>query len=149
MPSPNPTSTASATPVPTATATFTLTPTPTDTPSATLTPTRTRIPRTATPDLSYLFNFSGKPLPSWNGLPVMPQAIAGEDKSDVYYFYVKASLEVVYQYYLQEMPRWGWQLFSSAGSKNSDVLIFIKGHNTVTVGILVKGDLASVMLIDS
>jgi hypothetical protein len=148
-PSPSPMPTATVALTPTGIATFTLTPSPTSTPTATLTPTKTRIPRTATPDLSYLFNFSGKPLPYWNGLPVMAQAIAGDDKQDMYRYYLKASLEVVRQYYLQEMPRWGWQLFTSSGGKSGDVLIFIKGHTTVTVGIVVRGELVSVMLINS
>ena len=79
----------------------------------------------------------------------MPQAIAGEDKSDVYLYYLKASRDVVRQYYLQEMPLWGWQLFDDGKGKTGDMLIFIKGHITATVGIIVKGDLVSVMLINS
>jgi len=82
-------------------------------------------------------------------MPVMPQAIAGEVEPDVYYYYLKANRDAVRQYYLQEMPRWGWQLFASGGGKNGDILIFIKNHNTVSVGIIVKGELASVMLVDS
>lgn len=148
-PSPSPAPTATITPQPPATATFTLTPSPTSTLTPTLTPTKTRIPPSSTPDLSYLFNFSGKPLLFWNGLPVMPQAIAGDDKRDMYRYYLIASREVVRQYYLQEMPRWGWLLFSSGGEKGGDVLIFIKGHTTVTVGIVVRGELVSVMLLNS
>jgi hypothetical protein len=148
-PSPSPMPTATVTPTPTVTATFTLTPSPTSTPTPTLTPTKTRIPPSSTPDLSYLFTFSAKPLLYWNWLPVMPQAIAGDDKADMYRYYLKASREVVRQYYLQEMPRWGWQLFSSGGEKGGDVLIFIRGHTTVTVGIVVRGELVSVMLLNS
>jgi hypothetical protein len=148
-PSSTPTATATMTPLPTATATFTLTPSPTGTPSPTSTPTRTPIPASPTANLDFLFNFSGKPLPFWSNMPVMTQAVAGEEESGVYYYYLKASLEEVHQYYLQQMPYWGWQLFASGTKQNSDLLIFIKGHNTVTVGIVVKGDLISVMLVNS
>jgi len=148
-PSPSPTAPATSTLTPTAPATFTLTLSPTSTPTSTLTPTRTPIPPSPTPDLSYLFNFSAKPLPYWSGMPVMPQAIAGDDKKVMYYYYLKASREAVHQFYLNEMPRWGWQLFSSVGGKSGDVLIFIKGHTTVTVGIVVSGELVSVMLLNS
>jgi hypothetical protein len=96
-----------------------------------------------------LFDFSGKPLPFWSDMPVMPQALAGEEKSGVYYYYLKASREEVHQYYLQQMPYWGWQLFASGSKTNGDLLIFIKSHVTVTVGIVAKGGLVSVMLVNS
>jgi hypothetical protein len=118
-------------------------------PTPTFTPTKTRIPPSPTPDLGFLFIFSGKPLPYWNDIPVMPQAVAGEDKGSVYYYYLKARLEVVRQYYLQEMPLWGWRLFDDGTGKNGDMLIFIKGHATVSVGIVAQGELVSVMLINS
>jgi hypothetical protein len=82
-------------------------------------------------------------------MPVMPQALAGEEKNGVYYYFLRARREEVHQYYLQQMPYWGWQLFASETKQNGDLLIFIKGHSTVTVGIVVKGDLISVMLLDS
>jgi hypothetical protein len=126
-----------------------LTPSPTSTPTPTFIPTKTRIPPSPTPDLGFLFNFSGKPLPYWNDIPVMPQAVAGEDKGSVYYYYLKARREVVHQYYLQEMPLWGWQLFADGTGKNGDMLIFIKEHTTVSVGIAARGELVSVMLINS
>jgi hypothetical protein len=149
LPSPTPTVTATPTPLPTATSTATPTPSPTSTLTPTPTPTRTPIPPSPTSNLDFLFNFSGQPLPFWKGMPVMPQAAAGEDKEDVYYYYLKSSREVVRQYYLQQMPYWGWQLFADGMGKNGDLLIFIKGHTTVTVGIIVRGDLVSVMLVDS
>jgi len=79
----------------------------------------------------------------------MPLAVAGEEKGGVYYYYVRARPDVVLQYYLQEMPRWGWQLFSTDYGKQSDVLIFLKGHTSVTVGIVAQGELVSVMLVNS
>jgi hypothetical protein len=79
----------------------------------------------------------------------MPQAIAGEDKGSVYYYYLRTSREGVRQYYLQEMPRWGWQLFSSGVGVGGDLLIFLKGHYSVTVGIVAQGELVSVMLVNS
>jgi hypothetical protein len=96
-----------------------------------------------------LFTLSGKPFTSWNWLPVMPQAIAGEEKGGVYYYYLRSSRDVVRQYYVDVMPSWGWQLFSAETKANGDVLIFIKGHTTITVGIVVSGDLVSVMLVNS
>ncbi len=148
-PLPSPTLTGTVTPTATLTFTRTLTPSPTGTPTPTPTPTKTHHPPSATPDLSSLFNFSGKPLPYWNDMPVMPQAIAGEDKGSQYYYYLRARREVVRQYYLQQMPLWGWQLFSSEVEGGEDVLIFLKSHTSVTVGIVAQGDLVSVMLVNS
>ncbi len=82
-------------------------------------------------------------------MPVMPQAQAGEDDDDVYYYYLPGSLAVVRQFYLEQMPYWGWQLFSSRVRLNGVTLIFIKNHSTVTVGIVVRNNLVSVMLVDS
>jgi hypothetical protein len=144
-----PAATATPSPLPTPTSTFTVTPSTASTFTPTSTPTRTPIPASPTPNLDFLFNFSGKPLPFWNDMPVMPQAVAGEEKSGVYYYYLPARREEVRQYYLQQMPYWGWQLFASGTKTNGDVLIFIKSHVTVTVGIVVKGSLVSVMLVNS
>ena len=82
-------------------------------------------------------------------MPVMPQAVAGEEKSGVYYYYLQGRREEVRQYYLQQMPYWGWQLFDSGAKTNGDMLIFIKSHVTVTVGIISRGGLVSVMLVNS
>ena len=147
--SPAPTSTKTSVPPLTATATFTITPSPTNTFTPTFTPTQTPVPVSPTPNLNFLFDFSEKALPFWNDMPVMPQAIAGDEKIGVYYYYLVASRDVVRQYYLQQMPFWGWQLFASEARPNGDMLIFIKSHVTVTVGIVARGDLVSVMLVNS
>jgi hypothetical protein len=147
--SPTPTVSLTPSPRPTATSTFTLNPSPTCTFTPTATPTKTPIPASPTSNLDFLFNLSGKPLPYWSNMPVMPQAVAGEENSGVYYYYLKASRKEVHQYYLQQMPYWGWQLFASGTKQNGDMLIFIKGHVTVTVGIIARGDLVSVMLLNS
>lgn len=52
----------------------------------------------------------GVPLLEWKGIPVMPQAIAGQEYLDGSYSYtVNASMEDVQDFYIQELAPQGWQ----------------------------------------
>jgi hypothetical protein len=93
---------------PTATPTFTptLTPTNTTTPTYTPLPTDTPIPPTftPTPDLP-----KGKPVAVWQGIPIMPNAIAGEGTDKAFKFITAASVDEVMAYYVATMPKYGWK----------------------------------------
>ena len=99
---------ATATPAPslTPTATMTLTPQPTSTPTLTATST----PAQAADEWP-LAEPVGDPLSEWHGIPIMPEAIAGEDSGKTYFYSVDEHPYDVYRYYLEQMPKWGWDLF--------------------------------------
>jgi hypothetical protein len=144
-PEPTITPTLTATSLPTSTVTsspmLTFTPEPTITPTPTKKPTKTPAPPTDTPSAPIFQMPTGTPLTNWNGIPVMPDAIAGEGTSDGYFFSVAATAEAIQSYYEKELPKLGWNLFAvGQGETDAILLIFMKGTDTVTVSILPQQD---------
>ena len=148
---PEPTVTPTQTDLPTSTSTFTLTAsytpsvTPTDTPipSPTVTntlrpPTRTPRPETPIPVGVALPQPVGTPMEEWNGLPIMPRALAGQADSGSYIFITMATPAEVQAYYETEMSSLGWTLLAagSGGGYGSIMLIFIQGTSTASVTII-------------
>lgn len=85
--------------------TGTLSPTNTVTPTDTPRPTNTTLPPTltSTPDLP-----QGTPVSEWQGIPIMPDAIAGDGGETFYKFITKVSQDEVRDYYIETMPKYGW-----------------------------------------
>lgn len=126
-------------PKPTETPTHTATslPTSTNTPE----PTKTLVSPTETPSAPILPMPSGKPLNEWEGIPVMPDAIAGEGDSTGYSFTIDALPEDIQTYYEKELAKLGWDIFASGqGETNAVLLIFMKNTNTLTVSIIPQSD---------
>jgi len=84
----------------------------------------------------------------WNGIPIMPGAIAGEGDEEGYVFTIHATPAQVQEYYQLELGKLGWQQLSQDASGSSLVLIFMDNASaTLTVSILSKGDEALVLLV--
>jgi len=91
---------------------------------------------------------SGKPVSSWNGIPIMSDAILGEEKEDGYSYSIKAAAEQVQDYYDTEMPKIGWKFFATGrGETGSLLLMYQKDEKTTTVSIFEQGGLTLVLLI--
>jgi hypothetical protein len=143
-PQPTETPVPTLTPLPTLTSTPppTLTTTPTQTPTVTPlppteVPTQTPLPPTKTPSAAGLPMPAGEPAAEWEGIPVMPAALAGEGDSTGYSFTIQASTEEIQAFYEKEMPRLGWELLASGqGTTNAILLIFMKGSGTASVSII-------------
>ena len=119
-------------------------PTPISTAIPTLVATATRIPSpfpsTETP--------GAQPASTWNGIPIMPGAIAGEGDEEGYVFTIHATPQNVQEYYQLELGRLGWQLLSQEEGASSVILLFTNhASETLTVSILSKGDEALVLLV--
>jgi hypothetical protein len=116
-------------------------PTSTNTPEPTTTPTKTPVPPTKTPSAPVLPMPSGKPSSEWEGIPVMPNAIAGEGDSKGYSFIVKASPDDVQKFYANAMAKLGWNMFASGqGTTTAILLMFMKGADLVTISIIPQPD---------
>jgi len=91
---------------------------------------------------------SGKPVTSWKDIPVIPDAIAGEEKEGGYSYTTKATSEQVQDYYNSEMLKKGWEFFATGkGETGSLLLMYQKDGKTTTVSIFEQGDLTIVLLI--
>jgi hypothetical protein len=144
-PSPTQTPLPTATSLPTSTATAepSQTPTPTEPPTNTaVPPTNTPVSVTATPAAPVLPMPSGKPAADWQGIPVMPQAIAGDGDSTGYSFTIKASSDEVQSFYAQAMPKLGWNMFATGqgGKAGAILLMFMKGAGTASITIIPQAD---------
>jgi hypothetical protein len=131
-------------------------PNPTDVPTLTLTavptlvPTNMPLPPTETPEAAAALVPEGQPAAEWNGIPIMPDAIAGEGDEESYVFTVKATPQQVQDYYQFELGKLGWQAFATGeGNSTSRMLMFTNNASvTLTISIITKGDEALVLLVE-
>ena len=129
------------TPIPTATSLPTATPTPAPTDTATLAPSKTLVPPTETPSEPVLPLPSGEPASEWEGIPVMPNALAGEGDSSGYTFTTNASLDEIQTFYETELQKLGWSVFASGqGTTDAVILMFMKDAGILSVSIIPQSD---------
>jgi hypothetical protein len=109
--------------------------------AATLAPANTSLQLTDTP------NTEGQAASEWNGIPIMPNAIAGEGDEESYVFTVKATPQQVQEYYRLELGKLGWQPSDAGDGDSSSMLMFTNNDSaTLTVSIMAKGDEVLVLL---
>ena len=111
----------------------------------TLAPTNIFVSPTKTPDAVSTLLPEGRPASDWNGIPIMPEAFAGEGDEESYVFTVKATLQQVQDYYQVELGKLGWQLFAT-GDGDSSLMFTNNASATLTISIITKGDEALVIL---
>ncbi len=129
----------SAAKAPPATATATVTVKPTA--ESSKTPTQTKIKPTETQEQLSIPMPSGVPAAEWQGIPVMPGAIAGEGNDQGYSFTIQSTVEEVQEYYEGQMAALGWELLAAGqGETNSVLLIYTKGNLTASVAIMPQPD---------
>lgn len=88
----------------------------------------------------------GQSASKWNGIPIMPGAIAGEGDEESYVFTIEASAKQVQEYYELELDRLGWQPFAQ-GDGDSEVMFMNNEGSTITISIISKGDRSLVLLV--
>jgi hypothetical protein len=92
----------------------------------------------AMPDIEGFFNPEGTPVSEWNGIPVMPQATAGEEFKDssTYSFKVNATVKEAQDFYNTELPKIGWSSsFEMPGNDTVAVQMYQKENDFLTVTI--------------
>jgi hypothetical protein len=89
------------------------------------------------PDVGNYFEPSGTPAEQWNGIPVMPQATAGEEFGETTYGYtVPATATDVQAFYNQEMENLGWTSpFGFQASEEGGIMFFQNENDFVTITI--------------
>jgi hypothetical protein len=141
-PTPEPTNTPipptrTSTPVPpTPKATSTLT--PTDTPEPTVTSTPTELPLSPTEEgVSFLRLPEGQPLEIWREVPIMPEALKGDESDeDAYIFTIISTREEIETFYTNELQKLGWALLAvGQGETGAVLMIFMSDNGSFTVSI--------------
>ena len=120
-------------------------PTLTRTVLPTLALTNTSMPPTETPEAISALLPDGQPASEWNGIPIMPEAIAGEGDEESYVFTIKATPQQVQEYYQLELGKLGWQPLGT-GDGDSSLMFTNNASATITISIMAKGDESLVIL---
>jgi hypothetical protein len=111
-------------------------------------PTETPLLPTETPDIVSALAPEGTPASEWQGIPIMPGAIAGDGDEESYVFTIRATPPQIQKYYQSELGKLGWQSSAQGEGESSLMLIFTKGDSTTfTVNILAKGEESLVLLV--
>ena len=100
-------------------------------------------------DFGNFFNPQGTPVSEWNGIPIMPQATAGQEfDSSTYSFKVGVTPKEVQDFYNAELTELGWnQPFNIPGESDTAIMVFQKDDQTVTITITTFEGATVVLLI--
>ena len=89
-----------------------------------------------------------QPTAEWKGIPIMPGAIAGEGDEEGYVFTIRATAQLVQEYYQLELGKLGWQPSAQESSDSSLILSFSDSTSaTMHISILSKGNQVLVLLV--
>jgi hypothetical protein len=140
-PKPTATPVSTATSLPTSTLEPTIPPVPTENPVGTEKPTEMDVAPTETDSGPALPTPAGTPAKEWNGIPIMPGAIAGADEGNVYSFTTQSSVDEIQKFYDKELKKLGWSAFAiGEGQTQTALLMFMKDSETLTLTFLPQGD---------
>lgn len=132
---------------PTSTAIPTITVTVLPTLAPTLIPTVTPPLPSETTDVISALVPEGQPASEWQGIPIMPGAVAGEGDEEGYVFTIRATPQQVHDYYRLELEKLGWQSLAQGDGESSTMLIFMNNTSaTLTVSVIAKGESVLVLL---
>lgn len=91
----------------------------------------------------------GTPVQEWRGVPIMPQAVAGQEfsESDTYSFRVNATAQGVQEFYNQQLGTLGWtQPFEVPLEAEGGLLMFQKEDSNLMILIAPSEDALVVIL---
>jgi len=91
------------------------------------------------PDFANMFNPQGTPVSEWNGIPVMPQATAGQEfpETKTYSFKADATSEDVLDYYKDQLAGLGWsETFSMPGDNDGAISVYSKDSSVLTITVV-------------
>lgn len=89
-------------------------------------------------EIGNMFDPQGTPAQEWNGIPIMPQATAGQEFSEnnSYSFRFSGTTKEVQDFYNQQLTAQGWsQPFSFPVEEEGGILTFQKDGTTLLVTI--------------
>ena len=72
---------------------------------------------------------SGTPMANYKDIPVMPGAEYGADFQGIYTYGINATLKEIEDYYKQELPKLGWNLFTSTSDNTGSLFMLFQKDN--------------------
>jgi hypothetical protein len=101
------------------------------------------------PDVTGYLDPTGAPVSDWNGIPVMPQATAGQEfNANTYSFKVGSTPQAdIEAFYNEKLKTLGWSsVFSAATGSVGGFMMFSKDSNVITI-TTAKADQDTVVLL--
>ena len=92
----------------------------------------------ALPDFGNMFDPQGAPVQEWRGIPILPQAIAGQEFSEnnTYSFKANVTAKEVQDFYTEKLAALGWsQPFSLPIESEGGLMVFRKDQDSLAVTI--------------
>jgi hypothetical protein len=89
-------------------------------------------------NIGNMFDPQGSPAQEWNGIPIMPQATAGQDFSEnnSYSFKFTGTTKEVQDFYNEQLTALGWsQPFSFPVEADGGIMTFQKDNSTLLITI--------------
>lgn len=93
---------------------------------------------------SGIFDPQGVPAATWKGIPIMPEALAGEEVQGMYSFRVNASLKEIHDFYAAALPPLGWS--SMFATQEMPIEVYSKENQVLTITIT-EGEGSAVVLL--
>jgi hypothetical protein len=104
----------------------------------------------AVPDPVDALDPQGNPAQEWRAIPIMPEAIAGQEfaVNNAYSFKVQASAQDVQAFYDERLTPLGWsQPFDSAFDEDGGTMTFRKEGSSLTITVTSSEDSVVVLLV--
>jgi hypothetical protein len=102
------------------------------------------------PDVGAYLNPTGTPATEWNGIPIMPQALSGQEFNKGTYAYklpLMAQAEIE-SFYDQKLSSAGWKSeFTASTGAHGGILVFNKDSQVLTVTVTTQDQDLLVLLI--
>ena len=102
------------------------------------------------PSSGDVLNPQGKPVQEWRGIPIMTEAIAGQEftVSNAYSFRVAATAQDVQAFYEERLTQLGWsQPFDSSLDENGGTMTFRTEGRSLAITLAPSGDFVVVLLV--
>ena len=93
---------------------------------------------TSMPDVSQFMNPVGTPVSTWNNIPIMTEATAGQEFNKNTYSFKATGITVagVQAFYIKTLVPLGWtSAFSAQGGTQGGTALFTKGTNVVSITV--------------
>lgn len=110
-------------------------------------PTRTALVSTRIPNPEEFLDPQGNPVQEWRGIPIMPEAIAGQEFANAYSFRASATVQQVQAFYGERLVPLGWsQPFDNSFDENGGTIAFRKERSSLSITVISSEDSLVVVL---
>ena len=102
------------------------------------------------PDVGGFFNPAGTPASEWNDIPIMPQAISGQEFSTNTYGFKLPPMDQaqIASFYDQHLQPLGWKSeFAASTGEHAAILVFHKDSQVLTIAVTTRDQDLLVLLI--